>query len=227
MSMLARIPVMCNDEVHHISIWQPGDEKSCGPEHVVTLEDGNVLCYEEHDVELDLTVFDLTGVKPDCFSWMDTLENNLLTVILSKDFEATKFCVLAGADVNVYFSSPLCYAAMKNQYRIANFLVEHGAAVSHKMGPEREPITHAAKYGNGKIAKLFIKHGADPNVGNYTPLHEAAKEGHLGMVKLLLKYNPTYLAVQESHLLALRYAKNLKVFHYLKDYLQKMEWKKP
>jgi hypothetical protein len=41
------------------------------------------------------------------------------------------------------------------------------------------------------VAKLLLEHGADPNAqdkhGN-TPLHDAAFEGHVGIIKLLLDH---------------------------------------
>ncbi|MFA6459552.1 MAG: ankyrin repeat domain-containing protein [Candidatus Paceibacterota bacterium] len=69
MSLLSRIEVRCRGEIHHISTWEPGDEDKCGAEHVVYGPKGYIICYEDHDVETDLTVSDLTGMNPWCFLW--------------------------------------------------------------------------------------------------------------------------------------------------------------
>jgi ankyrin repeat protein len=226
MSMLARIPMMCNDEVHYISVWEPGDELLCGAEHVIYATNGNIICYENHDAELELTISDLTGTQPDCIAWMNTIDGILYNGILSKDTELTKFCVFAGANVNIGHGTPLRYAVMRNQYKIAELLITHGASITYGMGEGFEPIIHAAKYGRPNIAKLLIKHGADPNIYQYQSLIEATRNGNLATTKIFLKYNPPYNSVLQAKALALAYGK-MKTYHYLQGYLKTMEWKKP
>ncbi|XP_006630137.2 cyclin-dependent kinase 4 inhibitor B [Lepisosteus oculatus] len=47
--------------------------------------------------------------------------------------------------------------------------------------------------GNPIVAELLLSHGADPNVSDCstfsTPLHDAAREGFLCTVKVLVQYN--------------------------------------
>ncbi|MFA6459571.1 MAG: hypothetical protein WCV79_04250 [Candidatus Paceibacterota bacterium] len=72
MTVLARIEIECDeDEHHHLSLWEPGDEEACGAEHVVYGPGGIVICYEDHEAELALTIADLTGETPFCFQYVN------------------------------------------------------------------------------------------------------------------------------------------------------------
>jgi hypothetical protein len=53
------------------------------------------------------------------------------------------------------------------------------------------PLHFAASKGCTEVARLLLRHGADPNAqdkNGETPLHIAASEGHVGIVKLLLEH---------------------------------------
>jgi len=75
MSLIARTKVKCGTEDHDISVWQPGDEESCGREHIIVAKNGNLICCENHEVELELTVSDLTGEEPSgCLKFAAAIE---------------------------------------------------------------------------------------------------------------------------------------------------------
>ena len=74
---------------------------------------------------------------------------------------------------------------------VAEYLIKAGAPIN---SPSRNdlhaaPIQSAAAAGHGKIVELLLKYKADPNVreqGGYTPLHAAAQNGDLAMIRTLL-----------------------------------------
>jgi ankyrin repeat protein len=141
--MLARIEVDCNDEKHHISAWEPGDEKACGSEHIVHVSKGILLCYEDHDVELEETVSDLTGEKihnTPCFRDTQPEEFNLTRAIARGNIMWIK--LLLAIDENIVetsSSTPLLRAIINGNLPIIKLLVESGARVILD-----DPISHAA-----------------------------------------------------------------------------------
>jgi ankyrin repeat protein len=228
--MLARIPVMCNNGVHYISVWEPGDEITCGTEHAIYAANGNIICYEDHDADLELTITDLTGIKSSCMGWMDTINENLISGVTAKDLTIIEFCVVAGADINYCRCDPLLFAIYAKEYRVVKFLLDHGASATgdthlgNLLLIDRDPLAKAASIGATKIVTLLIKHGADPHIGDDVALVSAAQNGYTSTVKLLIKYKPSYEAVGKAYTLALTYNR-VKVFNYLCEYLDKMRRK--
>jgi hypothetical protein len=121
---------------------------------------------------------------------------------------------------NEYGLTPLHIAAIRGRVDVVRFLLEHGANPNardkdsmtplHLMSEYYEFLSLLTSYGDkdevlkyGKtppprwvpfhveVAKLLLRHGADPNAkneGGWTPLHYAAYEGHVNVVRLLLEH---------------------------------------
>jgi hypothetical protein len=225
MSILARIEVKCNSEEHHISAWEPGDEEACGSEHVTYGPKGHIICYEDHDVELELTITDLTGEKCNCLLVKESLAALLLSGAGTGNFDRVAFSMYAGADIDCYEGSALVEAARRSHLDIVKLLVDNGANVTLN---DNEAIINAASSNSIRSFKHIVKYGAgaDVHAQHDRALTEASRNGYLGMVKLLLKYNPPRTSVQKAGNEALRYSR-MNVFYFLKDHLQRMEWKEP
>lgn len=79
--------------------------------------------------------------------------------------------------------------------------------------------------GSESVALALLSHGADPNVADRstgtTPLHDAARTGHLGTVRLLVQHladpeardrqgrRPIDLAREDSHTSVVEYLESL------------------
>jgi ankyrin repeat protein len=96
-------------------------------------------------------------------------------------------------DVSYFEDTPLRAAVGKEHLAVVQILLEKGAHAEHPtshgtQNPSSGALGDAAVTGNSQIAKLLLKHGANPNgAGDTPPLHRAASAGHVEMIKLLLE----------------------------------------
>eukprot|EP00117_Sycon_ciliatum_P038337 scpid39394/ scgid28504/ Ankyrin repeat domain-containing protein 16 len=106
-------------------------------------------------------------------------------------------CGYGSDDVDSVGITPLMDAARScltgHQLKIVDMLINrHHASVSAADSLGRVAIHHAAQTGNTTgVTRLVKSYGADPSsissVHAMTPLHYAAKEGHLGTVQYLMQ----------------------------------------
>ncbi|KAK3291474.1 ankyrin repeat-containing domain protein, partial [Chaetomium fimeti] len=105
-------------------------------------------------------------------------------------------------------ASPLWIASQKGHTKIVKFLLEHkaspgprtleppsylypDAANSHQVEAAWPPLIIAAQEGHLGIAEMLLNEGAKPAVRSSSgmqPIHQAAENGHLEMVRLLVAW---------------------------------------
>ena len=109
--------------------------------------------------------------------------------------EVAQVLLEGGHDANLengMADRPLHMSAASGQLAMTKLLVEHGAEIDPQTSWGMTPMYWTANGGSPahiKVARYLISRGADVSVkttANYTMLHEAAREGHLDMCKLLL-----------------------------------------
>ncbi|KAM7190403.1 Ankyrin repeat-containing domain protein [Rhypophila sp. PSN 637] len=118
--------------------------------------------------------------KPDDRGYTAMMERRTTFMVL-------KQLVHAGADVNYHNKdgngwTPLSLAASRNEIEKAGFLLQHGAMVNHMDRSKGTALPQACWEGSIDMAKLLIKHGADPNISDCysevgTALHSACEIG--------------------------------------------------
>lgn len=84
----------------------------------------------------------------------------------------------------------LIMAVVAGQWSCAKLLLEAGADVNATDGKERSSLYLAAAAGNERMCSLLISRGADPKrkaLDNFEPTVTAAKHGHLGAARRILK----------------------------------------
>ena len=134
-------------------------------------------------------------------------KDKLLLMKFIKDnkdnFEVVKLLIKNGAKIQEkasFFRPPSLFDACRhNLFDIAKLLIERGVDVNaldrYHVSPLLAAIDSRYNYNNGfvNIVNLLLEHGANPNISGYieeyTPLIKASEFGHIGVVKLLLKYN--------------------------------------
>ncbi|MFO1478245.1 MAG: ankyrin repeat domain-containing protein [Verrucomicrobiota bacterium] len=88
--------------------------------------------------------------------------------------------------------TPLARAAGLGQLRVAEYLLEHGAAIEAQPGNEFTPLIEATGNGHKAMVELLLDHGANVNArGRYgntmsTPLLIAVSKGYEAVAELLL-----------------------------------------
>ncbi|MFA6459572.1 MAG: ankyrin repeat domain-containing protein [Candidatus Paceibacterota bacterium] len=194
MSILARIEVDCNDEKHHISAWEPGDEEECGAEHVTYGSKGYIICYEDHDADMDLTLEDL-GVPIPCFllversvfsisSSLERIRYSLEGPILKEFFSKIIISICAGADIHIEDDAALRLAARCGNLPMVGFLIANGANIHAR---NNAALLSSAYYGHSTIIRLLIKHGANIHTMDDAALRWAAINNHLETVRILVE----------------------------------------
>ena len=88
---------------------------------------------------------------------------------------------------------PLGLAAFFGHVEVARFLLESGAEVNtpSQNSLKVTPLNSAAAGRHYEIAMLLLEKSANPNIrqeGDFVPLHSAAMNGQIEMVKVLLQY---------------------------------------
>jgi len=187
MSRLVRIPIMCNDETHYVSLWQPGDEITCGREHVLYSINKNIVCFENHDLDIDLTIADLTGIDIPCIkffsNYLPILFNNIHTATL--DFDLVKFVILAGGDAQSENNLALRFAISDGNTEITDFLIQHGAntsAIDHRL------FVQVSENGKLKGVELIIKYRPELLKESYQPIYRAMQNGHIDVAELIINH---------------------------------------
>jgi ankyrin repeat protein len=88
-------------------------------------------------------------------------------------------------------SSPVADAAMRGDIAAVRALLQQHADVNTPQGDGMTALHWAAELGNAELADVLLNAGANPRaatrVGEYTPLHVAAKGGHDRVIARLLE----------------------------------------
>jgi ankyrin repeat protein len=196
--MLAKIEVFCNDQMHHISAWKPGDEEKCGSEHVTYGPKGHIICYEDHEVELEQTIADLTGEKTECFKCVDSRNvENMLDAAQYGKFDLVIISICLGIDIHAEKDYAIREATQSGHLRAVQLLVDNGADVNTS---DDYPLRWASWNGHLSIVKFLIEHGADVHSIDDGALRLAAENGKLNVVKLLVKHGANIHAREDSAL---------------------------
>ena len=114
--------------------------------------------------------------------------------IKTEDNAFAKWLIENGSPIDIqdeYGYTPLHWAVRKGDIEIVKCLIEIGALLDVQNVKGITPL-HIAIYTSAQIAKLFIDKGANVNArltdkGGYTPLHCAAANGSLEIVKFLVE----------------------------------------
>ncbi|MFA6459548.1 MAG: hypothetical protein WCV79_04135 [Candidatus Paceibacterota bacterium] len=130
MSRLSRVTCSCNGQEHHISAWEPGDEATCGYEHAIIGRKGYILCLEDHDeLELDMTIVDLTGESTGCLKQIDLYNKNHPYHFLIEGGMINSIC--AGSNLNDENGQyALWKAAEKGYIGVIDLMIKIGVSVS-------------------------------------------------------------------------------------------------
>ncbi|KAJ3589654.1 hypothetical protein NHX12_010497 [Muraenolepis orangiensis] len=84
----------------------------------------------------------------------------------------------------------LHWAAQNGDEAMARLLLDRGAALNETDGQGRTPTYVACQHGQEHVVRVLLSRGADVHIrgrDNWTALHLAAWQGHLGIGKLLVK----------------------------------------
>ncbi|HKY54061.1 MAG TPA: ankyrin repeat domain-containing protein [Anaerolineales bacterium] len=96
--------------------------------------------------------------------------------------------------VNAYAEDgfqPLGLASYFGHLELVKYLIKAGAPINSpsRNGLKAAPIQSAAAAGHDKIVQMLLENGAHPNVreqGGYTPLHAAAQNKDVDMIRTLI-----------------------------------------
>ena len=93
-------------------------------------------------------------------------------------------------------------AVRENNISEIEHLIDEGVSVEAKDSIGWSPLIRAAEYGQFASAELLLRRGADPlhgTIGDRLPLHFAAENGHLDIVKVLLETDKSQLNSLDHH----------------------------
>jgi ankyrin repeat protein len=150
------------------------------------------------DVEMVDSLLRL-GASPNSVDLMATTP--LITAVQSKSpltTEILRLLIQSGADVNAksYSGNSALFAAIvEDSTEIVEFLLKNGANIDIRGIEDAEtPLWSAALWGNDKMVRLLLEHGADPYLKDATtgrtPLemartHAAKSQPHRNIVSIL------------------------------------------
>ncbi len=111
------------------------------------------------------------------------------------ELENVKALLNQGVDCNVADQeghTALMFAAFNGYSDVVGHLIEIGAVVDQRDMMDRTALLYGATGPFPETVKILLDKGANPNAldsnEHFSPLMHAAAEGHLEVVKLLLKY---------------------------------------
>lgn len=83
--------------------------------------------------------------------------------------------------------TPLHVAIMRDDHKMADILLRHGADVNAQNLNGRTPLHDAAGRGKARLVQLLLDHGADPSLlyKGKTARQRAEERGHTEVVELL------------------------------------------
>lgn len=132
----------------------------------------------------------------------------------SGHLECVKYLVDNHAEMDIidkYNRSCLHWASVNKHFDVVIHLLEKGAPVTYSISNHWQPLHEAVKGGDVRIAEALITKGAPvnpPPIDNsmqrlptrlpFTPLHIAAREGHLDCLTLLLKHRAIVNAINQG-----------------------------
>lgn len=131
-------------------------------------------------------------------------ESHLTAAIKKADGKTVRTLLQRRVDVNARESdgtTPLYWAAAKNDLAAATLLVQAGADVTAASRYGVSPLAIACVNGNAKMIELLLKAGADANTampGGETALMTAARTGVADAVNLLLAHGADVNAAESS-----------------------------
>lgn len=84
--------------------------------------------------------------------------------------------------------SDLMEATLKGHIRVAELLIAHGAPLNSCNQEGFSPLVRAAADNNVPMVELFLRHGAQLFTSTRTAMIEAAAEGHVDVMNVLISY---------------------------------------
>ncbi len=119
--------------------------------------------------------------------------DDFLTAIIRDDEAKVVTLLLRGLDANTVDAkgnAALILAINASSFKVANVLLSlNSIKVEVRNAADESPLMLAALKGELKLCELLIKKGADVNKPGWAPLHYAATNGHVDVIRLLLEEN--------------------------------------
>ncbi len=99
-----------------------------------------------------------------------------------------------------YGDLALLRAAEKGRLEVIKYLMGKGAVVTVLEDPDRSALSAASWHGHMGTVKFLLEKGVDPDLGGGKPLISACTNGHIEIVRLLLKSGARADGVEGSRL---------------------------
>ena len=139
----------------------------------------------------------------------ESYDSIVIEAAYANQSEIVRFLIEKGADIeskSIDGSTPLSWAITHNDADLVNYLCSKGADVNYSSDGIKM-LTQATYKGSTEMVKTLLENGANPNTGDARYVDPAflcaAKDGHIEIVKLLLKYKiKKYTAGNEDALAA-------------------------
>jgi ankyrin repeat protein len=155
----------------------------------------------------------------------------LLSALESRDWEAVKQTLVAGANPNTNFAgeTALHIATELGQEAVVTSLLQHGADPSPKTRYyELTPLHTAADRGDVRIVRSLLEAGADNEArtnGGWTPFHCAVAAGHFRVARLLLEHGANADAVNKAGETVLHFVEgtSLNLYSWLSDRVSEID----